>query len=134
AFPHVARSAHPRRPAGPLRRNRRAATGGARRAVKIYTKGGDAGQTSLFDGSRVGKNNARVAAYGDVDELNACIGVARAAAGDSRLQDLGEVLESIQADLFSLGALLADPRRDGGAAPAGRRAQAGFDEALASAL
>ena len=46
--------------------------------MKIYTRTGDAGQTGLIDGSRVGKDDARVSAYGEVDELNAAIGVARA--------------------------------------------------------
>ena len=86
--------------------------------MKIYTKGGDGGETSLFDGTRVPKSHARVAAYGDVDELNACIGLARAHAADERLGDLDGVLESLQRDLFALGALLADPRQDAGAAPA----------------
>jgi cob(I)alamin adenosyltransferase len=74
--------------------------------VKIYTKTGDSGDTSLFDGTRVRKTDPRVVAYGDVDELQACIGVARAA----RLpQDLDEICLSLQRDLFALGARLADP-------------------------
>ena len=47
--------------------------------MKIYTKTGDSGDTSLFDGTRVSKTDPRVAAYGDVDELQACLGVVRAA-------------------------------------------------------
>jgi cob(I)alamin adenosyltransferase len=74
--------------------------------MKIYTKTGDAGQTGLFGGGRVSKDNARVEAYGDVDELNASIGVARAV---EMLPRLDEVLVPIQRDLFSLGALLATP-------------------------
>jgi cob(I)alamin adenosyltransferase len=74
--------------------------------VKIYTKTGDAGETSLFDNSRVSKADARVDAYGEVDELNACLGAARAAGVDP---DVGGVLESIQRDLFAVGARLADP-------------------------
>src|SRR5688500_2168000 len=74
--------------------------------VKIYTKTGDAGETSLFDNSRVSKADARVDAYGEVDELNACLGAARAAGVDP---DIGAVLESIQRDLFAVGARLADP-------------------------
>jgi cob(I)alamin adenosyltransferase len=74
--------------------------------VKIYTKTGDAGETSLFDNSRVSKSDPRVDAYGEVDELNACLGVARAASPD---KDLDDVLEVIQRDLFALGARLADP-------------------------
>jgi cob(I)alamin adenosyltransferase len=74
--------------------------------VKIYTKTGDAGETSLFDGTRVSKTDPRVVAYGDVDELQACIGVARAA---SLPLDLDEMCVSLQRDLFALGARLADP-------------------------
>jgi cob(I)alamin adenosyltransferase len=74
--------------------------------VKIYTRTGDAGDTSLFDGSRVKKDDARVDAYGEVDELNAWLGLIRA----SRLDvPLDEVLQQIQRDLFALGAQLADP-------------------------
>ena len=50
--------------------------------MKIYTKTGDAGETSLFDNTRVSKADPRVDAYGDVDELNACLGMARAAGVD----------------------------------------------------
>ena len=53
------------------------------RAVKIYTKTGDAGETSLFDGTRVPKTDPRVVAYGEVDELQACLGVAAAAGLDA---------------------------------------------------
>ncbi|HEX6164873.1 MAG TPA: cob(I)yrinic acid a,c-diamide adenosyltransferase [Vicinamibacterales bacterium] len=74
--------------------------------MKIYTKTGDTGDTSLFDGTRVSKNDPRVAAYGDVDELQACIGVARAAELPA---DLDEMCLAIQRDLFALGARLADP-------------------------
>ena len=74
--------------------------------MKIYTKTGDAGETSLFDNTRVLKSDERVDAYGEVDELNACLGAARAAGVDT---DLGTVLEAIQKDLFALGARLADP-------------------------
>jgi len=74
--------------------------------VKIYTRTGDAGETSLFDGTRVRKNDARVAAYGDVDELNAWLGFARAAGLDA---DLDAELVHLQRDLFALGAQLADP-------------------------
>jgi len=74
--------------------------------VKIYTKTGDEGETSLFDGARVLKSDARVDAYGEVDELNGCLGVARAAGVDD---DIGGVIEAIQKDLFALGARLADP-------------------------
>jgi cob(I)alamin adenosyltransferase len=74
--------------------------------VKIYTKTGDAGDTSLFDGTRVKKDDARVDAYGEVDEMNAWLGVARAAGLDAALD---EPLVHIQRDLFALGAQLADP-------------------------
>jgi cob(I)alamin adenosyltransferase len=74
--------------------------------VKIYTRSGDAGETGLFDGTRVPKSNPRVAAYGDVDELGAWLGMARAAGVD---QGLGEMLDRLQRDLFGVGARLADP-------------------------
>jgi cob(I)alamin adenosyltransferase len=74
--------------------------------MKIYTRSGDAGDTSLFDGARVRKSDARVDAYGDVDELNAWIGLSRAAKPDAALD---EALLAIQRDLFALGAQLADP-------------------------
>ena len=74
--------------------------------MKIYTRTGDAGETSLFDNSRVSKADARVDAYGEVDELNATIGAALAAGVGS---DLAAALEAIQRDLFAVGARLADP-------------------------
>lgn len=76
---------------------------------KIYTRGGDAGQTSLGDGSRVAKHGARVDAYGTVDEANAVIGLAR-------LHTDGEadaMLARIQNDLFDLGADLCVPVAEG---------------------
>jgi cob(I)alamin adenosyltransferase len=74
--------------------------------VKIYTRTGDDGETSLFGGTRVPKHDPRVDAYGEVDELNAWLGFVRA----SRLDDdLDEALVHIQRDLFALGAQLADP-------------------------
>ena len=76
--------------------------------MKIYTKTGDAGETALFDGTRVSKTDARVAAYGDVDELNATIGLARSALLTVDTQ-LPPMLEQIQRDLFALGSRLADP-------------------------
>ena len=75
--------------------------------VKIYTKTGDAGETGLFDGARVSKADPRVDAYGDVDELNAWLGLVRAHASGG---DLAAMLETVQRDLFAVGALLADPR------------------------
>lgn len=72
--------------------------------MKIYTRTGDAGETGLFGGARVGKDDARVEAYGTVDELNSCLGVARAL-GVSAQTD--QSLLQIQSDLFTLGAELA---------------------------
>ena len=74
--------------------------------MKIYTRTGDGGETGLFDGTRVSKADARVAAYGDVDELNAWLGLARASLADPQLT---EMVEQIQRDLFALGSRLADP-------------------------
>ena len=74
--------------------------------MKIYTRTGDAGDTGLFGGGRVPKDHPRVEAYGDVDELNACVGVVLAAAALPRVDD---VLRPIQVDLFAIGALLATP-------------------------
>ena len=74
--------------------------------MKIYTKTGDTGLTGLFGGGRVSKDDPRVEAYGDVDELNAQLGVARAVEVMPRVD---EVLVPIQRDLFSIGALLATP-------------------------
>jgi cob(I)alamin adenosyltransferase len=74
--------------------------------MKIYTRTGDTGKTSLLGGTRVGKNDARVHAYGEVDELNAQLGLARASATDAEID--GELVR-LQRDLFALGAQLADP-------------------------
>jgi cob(I)alamin adenosyltransferase len=74
--------------------------------VKIYTKTGDAGETGLFGGGRVPKDDPRVRAYGDVDELNATVGFAAA------LDPAGfeaAALEAVQRDLFTIGAELATP-------------------------
>ncbi len=75
-------------------------------AMKIYTRTGDGGETSLFGGGRVPKDDARVDAYGQVDELNATLGLACATEPQ---QFERELLESIQQDLFSVGGLLASP-------------------------
>ena len=75
--------------------------------MKIYTRTGDAGGTGLFGGTRVSKHDPRVAAYGEVDELNACLGVVRSQ--DELPKDVSELLEQIQKDLFAIGARLADP-------------------------
>lgn len=75
-------------------------------AMKIYTKTGDRGDTGLFGGGRVAKSHPRVEAYGDVDELNATIGLALAI---EKLPRIDDVLAPIQPDLFAIGALLATP-------------------------
>jgi cob(I)alamin adenosyltransferase len=76
------------------------------RLTKIYTRGGDAGQTSLGDGSRVSKLDERIAAAGTVDELNAAIGVVLAGGSPPAIRD---VLLRVQNELFDLGADLAVP-------------------------
>lgn len=77
------------------------------RLTKIYTKTGDQGTTGLSDFSRVPKTHPRIEAYADVDETNAAIGVALALSDMS--DDVREVLESIQNDLFDVGADLSTP-------------------------
>lgn len=76
------------------------------RISKVYTRAGDKGQTSLVGGARVSKSCMRVDAYGEVDELNSLIGLARATVQD---KEIDEVLGMIQNDLFTLGADLASP-------------------------
>lgn len=76
------------------------------RITRVYTKSGDAGQTSLVDGSRVSKADTRVAAYGDVDELNSLLGWARVKLAD---EQLNAALGRIQNELFIVGADLASP-------------------------
>lgn len=79
---------------------------------KIYTRTGDAGSTGLGDGQRRSKDDARVAAYGAVDEANSAIGVARvvtAGARDADLSAIDRVLARVQNDLFDLGADLCMP-------------------------
>src|SRR5437667_3367255 len=76
------------------------------RLTRIYTRGGDGGETSLGDGSRVPKTDPRVVAYGVVDELNSQLGVVLAGEVPPRIR---EPLERIQNDLFDLGADLAVP-------------------------
>jgi cob(I)alamin adenosyltransferase len=78
--------------------------------TRIYTKGGDAGMTSLGSGERVPKHDPRVAAYGTIDEANAAIGIARLHAGG----ELDPMLGRIQNDLFDLGADLCRPDDKGG--------------------
>lgn len=79
--------------------------------MKIYTKSGDRGQTGLFSGRRVGKDDMRVEAYGTVDELNATVGLLRDHLTESSLR---EFLLRQQKLLFVLGGILADDRPDGG--------------------
>lgn len=75
---------------------------------KIYTRGGDKGETSLGDGQRVAKHDLRVEAYGTVDETNGVIGLARLHIDES-LADVTTMLSRIQNDLFDLGADLCTP-------------------------
>ena len=74
--------------------------------TKIYTRSGDRGETGLIDGTRVPKEHVRVTAFGDVDELCALLGVARNRTSKLQLETL---LHTVQRDLFSIGAQLADP-------------------------
>ncbi len=75
--------------------------------TRIYTRRGDAGQTSLAGGQRVAKDTARVACYGTVDELSAFIGLAGVAAAEARLDRLAIILRRVQHELFNLGSLVA---------------------------
>lgn len=75
--------------------------------MKIYTRGGDRGETSLFGGARVSKSDPRIESYGTVDELNSCIGMARALGSGSIVDGH---LEQIQNDLFEIGSHLASPQ------------------------
>ena len=78
------------------------------RLTRIYTRGGDAGETSLGDGARVSKSSTRVAAFGTVDEANSAVGIARLhATGDA-----DAMLGRIQNDLFDLGADLCTPEEE----------------------
>lgn len=79
------------------------------RLTRIYTRGGDAGETSLGDGSRVPKTDPRIEAYGTVDELNSLLGLALAG---PLPQDFRPWLEEVQNDLFDLGADLSVPLED----------------------
>ena len=76
--------------------------------MKLYTRTGDAGETSLFDNSRVSKADARIDAYGEVDELGAWIGLVLASPADL---EVNRTLVQIQRDLFAVGAQLADPTK-----------------------
>ena len=74
--------------------------------MRIYTRSGDGGDTGLFDGSRVPKEDLRVAAYGDVDEVNSILGMLRAEGHDDALDAR---LAAVQSDLFEIGSDLATP-------------------------
>ena len=83
--------------------------------TKIYTKTGDRGETGLFGGQRVPKDDARVEAYGDVDELNSTLGMVIVPLEAAGLADIVEGLRQVQGDLFTMGANLATPApEDGG--------------------
>jgi cob(I)alamin adenosyltransferase len=86
--------------------------------MKIYTRRGDSGETDLFAGGRVGKDDVRVEAYGAVDELLAVLGTA---AADSKQADLRALVAEIQTTLFSLGSYLATPDAE-------RRSKSGLAE------
>jgi cob(I)alamin adenosyltransferase len=77
--------------------------------VKIYTRTGDKGETSLFGGNRVSKNNPRIEAYGTIDELNSHLGLCRAAKLPAPID---AQLDRVQSDLFDAGAYLAAPGSD----------------------
>lgn len=77
--------------------------------MKIYTKTGDKGETSLYDGNRVGKDDIRVEAYGTVDELNSVLGIAKNYLEDD---ETFKRIEVIQNKLFTLGAMLATKEKE----------------------
>jgi cob(I)alamin adenosyltransferase len=80
---------------------------------RIYTKRGDAGETSLVGGQRVPKDSPRIESYGTVDELNSFFGLARVSCSeDARLKPLDEILARVQHELFNLGSLLATKPED----------------------
>lgn len=77
--------------------------------MKIYTRTGDRGETGLIGGTRVGKDDPRIVAYGSVDELNSAIGMAVCMLDREMFPDLVAVLTKVQNDLFVVGSDLADP-------------------------
>jgi cob(I)alamin adenosyltransferase len=83
--------------------------------TRIYTRGGDRGETSLSDGTRVKKHALRIEAVGTVDEANAAIGLARLETGSHAQAGPDTMLARIQNDLFDLGADLSTPEGGGGA-------------------
>jgi cob(I)alamin adenosyltransferase len=82
--------------------------------LKIYTKTGDRGETGLFGGQRVPKDDARVEAYGDVDELNSVLGIVISRLHAEGQSPLAEALRAVQSDLFTVGANLATPAAEDG--------------------
>jgi cob(I)alamin adenosyltransferase len=87
--------------------------------LKVYTRRGDSGETDLFGGARVSKEHVRVSAYGEVDELNACVGAAIAVSGHD---DVVTFMRRVQSTLFDIGSFLATP-------DAAHRKKAGIPEA-----
>jgi cob(I)alamin adenosyltransferase len=79
---------------------------------KIYTRRGDDGSTGLFGGPRVRKDDLRVGAYGEVDELNSALGVAREELLAPAQKDILAIVDALQSELFTLGAELATPQAD----------------------
>ncbi len=78
--------------------------------MAVYTRTGDKGETGLFGGGRVPKSHPRVAAYGEIDELNSALGAVRAALrSDPALASVDQALARVQAECFIIGALLATP-------------------------
>jgi cob(I)alamin adenosyltransferase len=99
--------------------------------MKIYTKTGDKGETSLFGGERVWKDNHRICAYGTVDELNALLGLTVIELNDPELKAL---IESIQNDLFTIGSDLATPNNKGNKGFVIPRVEKKFVEKLESSI
>lgn len=81
--------------------------------MSIYTKSGDKGETGVLGGRRISKNSLRITAIGEIDELNAVIGMMQT---QKLMENTAEILQQIQNDLFMIGAELADPE-DKGTAP-----------------
>ena len=82
--------------------------------MKIYTRGGDGGDTALIGGSRTGKDDPRIEAYGTIDELGAALGLADGLDGGGELAD---AIRQVQRDLFGIGAILASPDPTSAATP-----------------
>jgi cob(I)alamin adenosyltransferase len=80
--------------------------------AKIYTRRGDDGSTGLFGGPRVRKDDLRVAAYGEVDELNSALGMAREELLAAPQKEIVAILDALQSELFTLGAELATPQAE----------------------